>query len=476
MGSYETGYPPYNPRPASEVGKIICRVNPEAVFVKDITDADYVVPPGAMVFAPIYNDESRMARFQTRARAISRKRCAEDDCLDVIANAYDIQKRTLKHKLRFVGVALEGILNGRDARRHPDARGRFSVLVAGETSIIVNKEQTKRFVIGDELHFSQVDNGMIYNGFPRNWSTFAVQTGRGGKGGALVAAALMATQLDGKHRIRQQSSYDRAVAWANVYNGATTKTDFSNLQQSVPPRSPLWAQILPATITFPGMKIDSTSSVIKKASVAANDTVCPVELVLDDTTDTYQKFAPRKRDEFLALVASPRRPSDVESRDIWDAIHGNLSPERRFALTYGASGPTPAPVTEFLNTMTTKETYDPYPYPVTIALLRHKWITAGSSGDYNVSKAKPDIGPDNVNALDCLAYALRGSGMMPGLSMTTKADGTEIDKDLRANLTGSPPSFTSAAEILAEMTTPSRPIGVVLEASAFHNECRIKLM
>lgn len=104
-----------------------------------------------MVFAPVFQDGS-LATHKTKAAHI-KKRKAADDCLDVVANVFNIQtkERTLKHPLRFVGVAIDGIVNGRDAKNHPDSCGRFAVQVYGDCSIIVNKEDIKSATIGDKV-------------------------------------------------------------------------------------------------------------------------------------------------------------------------------------------------------------------------------------------------------------------------------------------------------------------------------------
>ena len=105
--SRKTVFPPADGRPPNIVGcTITCRVNPALIIDGPLSDADFIVPPGSMVFASAVEKPHSVKRRKTT-----------DDVLDVVANGYNIQSRSLKHPLRFVGVAVEGEYNKSPNRR-----------------------------------------------------------------------------------------------------------------------------------------------------------------------------------------------------------------------------------------------------------------------------------------------------------------------------------------------------------------------
>jgi len=142
--------------------------------------ADYIAPPFTLVFAQKAGGPKSGILKSTHT--LKRKR--EGDVHNVITNMYNMggENRIPVKDLRCIGVAYDGVLDGKGAKNHPDKIGRLAVIVSGAVTILCNKDDLKDLSVGDMLEWHMEDNGQIYNGLPRDWSTARISKAHGGKG------------------------------------------------------------------------------------------------------------------------------------------------------------------------------------------------------------------------------------------------------------------------------------------------------
>jgi hypothetical protein len=157
---------------------IQCRINPDG-FYDTPTDSDYLAPPFTLVFAK--KNAEKTSGINSNKFNLKRKR--EGDVHDVITNMYNVgDGRNVKHDLRCIGVTYDGILDAKGAKKHPDKVGRLAVVVSGAITVLCNKDDLKGLSVGDMLEWRMEDNGQIYNGLSREWSTARIGKASGGKG------------------------------------------------------------------------------------------------------------------------------------------------------------------------------------------------------------------------------------------------------------------------------------------------------
>ena len=67
-------------------------------------------------------------------------------------------------KIRFVGVAVDGQHNGKDAQAFPESAGRLAVMVQGAVSMVVDERYLENPTFGDYLEWYPEDSGLRISG------------------------------------------------------------------------------------------------------------------------------------------------------------------------------------------------------------------------------------------------------------------------------------------------------------------------
>ena len=157
---------PASPYPTSGDITIQGEVHPIQKHMRgvDVKTGDYMIYPRSLVFT--YAGETNQ---MSGSRRIGNKQVRVGSALNVFssfraipANAGEIGENSI----RFVGVAFEGIANGKDAKNFPVECGRLAVLVSGATTIYCASDSVRGAKFGDILcwTFNHDENGRVQHG------------------------------------------------------------------------------------------------------------------------------------------------------------------------------------------------------------------------------------------------------------------------------------------------------------------------
>ena len=154
------------------------RINPKAFGIKQPSDADYRVPPRTLVFTHKSRKSSSGFSHSRQSIHVTKQARREGSVCDVVCNFYETNTGSGDRdypELRFLGVSDDGVADARGAQTHPDAVGRFSVIVSGAVNVLCDKKDLEDINVGDKVVFKPESNYKTVAGLPKNFTTCSLE-------------------------------------------------------------------------------------------------------------------------------------------------------------------------------------------------------------------------------------------------------------------------------------------------------------